>query len=132
MMIFSRLDASFPVQGAKNVKFKKKCQMIQYIDIALSGLVFQWIKGVFSIGFLPNLDKIQVYVRTYLKINLTSHYAPISLCPSSLCPHLIMPKYDRVRKKSLAFLSMSWKISEMSVMRETRKYLLTNFSNIFF
>ena len=41
MIIFSRLDASFPVKVSKNVKIeKKKCQMTEYIDIALSDLVF--------------------------------------------------------------------------------------------
>ena len=40
MIIFCRLDASFPVKGAKNVKNKKKtCQLTEYIDIALSDLV---------------------------------------------------------------------------------------------
>ena len=40
MIIFSRLGASFPVKGAKNVKHLKKCQLTEYIDIALSDLVF--------------------------------------------------------------------------------------------
>ena len=40
MIIFSRLGASFPVKVAKNVKIEKKCQMTEYIDIALSDLVF--------------------------------------------------------------------------------------------
>ena len=41
MIIFSRLDASFPAKGAKNVKNLKKCQLTEYrpIDIALSDLV---------------------------------------------------------------------------------------------
>ena len=41
MIIISRLDASFPVKVAKNVKVdKRKCQMTEYIDIALSDLVY--------------------------------------------------------------------------------------------
>ena len=40
MIIFSRFDVSFPVKVAKNVKIEKKCQMTEYIDIALSDLVF--------------------------------------------------------------------------------------------
>ena len=43
MVIFSRLDASFPVKVAKNVKIEKKCQMTEYIDIALSDLVLKYI-----------------------------------------------------------------------------------------
>ena len=43
MIIFSRLDASFPVKVAKNVKIEKKCQMTEYIDIALSDLVYIYI-----------------------------------------------------------------------------------------
>ena len=40
MIIFSRLDASYPVKVAnKNVKIEKKCQKTEYIDIALSDLV---------------------------------------------------------------------------------------------
>ena len=40
IIIFSRLDALFPVKVAKNVKIEKKCQMTEYIDIALSDLVW--------------------------------------------------------------------------------------------
>ena len=40
MIILSRLGASFPVKVAKNAKIEKKCQMTEYIDIALSDLVF--------------------------------------------------------------------------------------------
>ena len=40
MIIFSRLDASCPVKVAKYVKIEIKCQMTEYIDIALSDLVF--------------------------------------------------------------------------------------------
>ena len=41
MIISSRLDVSFPVNVAKKVKMKKKtCQLTEYIDIALSDLVF--------------------------------------------------------------------------------------------
>ena len=40
MIIYSRLDASFPVKGANNVKNLKKCELTEYIDIALSDLVF--------------------------------------------------------------------------------------------
>ena len=40
MIIFSRLDVSFPVKVAKNVKIEKKSQMTEYIDIALSDLVY--------------------------------------------------------------------------------------------
>ena len=39
MIIFSRLDASFPVKVSKTVEIEKKCQMTEYIDIALSDLV---------------------------------------------------------------------------------------------
>ena len=39
MIIFNCLDASFPVKVAQNVKIEKKCQMSEYIDIALSDLV---------------------------------------------------------------------------------------------
>ena len=39
MIIFGRLDASFPVKGPKMSKIIKKCQLTEYIDIALSGLV---------------------------------------------------------------------------------------------
>ena len=39
MVIFSRLDASYPVKVAKKVENEKKCQMTEYIDIALSDLV---------------------------------------------------------------------------------------------
>ena len=40
MIIFSRSDASFPVKVAKMSKLKKQSQMTEYIDIALSDLVF--------------------------------------------------------------------------------------------
>ena len=44
MMIFSRLDASFPDKVPKKCKkLKKKCQMTEYIDIALSDLVFSFL-----------------------------------------------------------------------------------------
>ena len=39
MIIFSRLNESFPVKVAKNVKIEKSCQLTEYIDIALSDLV---------------------------------------------------------------------------------------------
>jgi len=39
MIIFSRLDASFSVKRGKKSKLKK-CQLTEYIDIALSDLVF--------------------------------------------------------------------------------------------
>ena len=45
MIIISRLDASFPVKVAKNVKIEKKCQMTEYIDIALNNLVFYQYGG---------------------------------------------------------------------------------------
>ena len=41
MIIFSRLDASFPVKVSKKVEIEKKCQMTEYIDIALSDIVCQ-------------------------------------------------------------------------------------------
>ena len=39
MIVFSRLDGSFPVKVAKNIKIEKKSEMTEYIDIALSDLV---------------------------------------------------------------------------------------------
>ena len=41
MIIFSRLDASFPVKVAKNIKIKKKCQLTENIAIVLSDLVLE-------------------------------------------------------------------------------------------
>ena len=40
MIMFSRLDVSFSVEEAKNVKIEKTCQLTEYIDIALNNLVF--------------------------------------------------------------------------------------------
>ena len=40
MVLLSRLDASFSVKVARNVKIENNCQMTEYIDIPLSGLVF--------------------------------------------------------------------------------------------
>ena len=47
MVIFSRLDASYPVKVAKKVEIEKKCQMTEYIDIALSDLVISLRKLIF-------------------------------------------------------------------------------------
>ena len=44
MIILSRFDASFPVKVAQNVIIEKKCQMTEYIDIALSDLVLFFIE----------------------------------------------------------------------------------------
>ena len=43
MIIFSRLDVQFPLKVAKMSKLKKKSQMTEYIDIALSDLVFNFL-----------------------------------------------------------------------------------------
>ena len=54
MIIFSRLDASFPVKVAKNFKIEKKSQMTEYIEIVLSDLVF-----VFSLQVLQSTSQFQ-------------------------------------------------------------------------
>ena len=40
LIIFSWLNASYPVKVAKNINIENKYQMTEYIDIALSDLVF--------------------------------------------------------------------------------------------
>ena len=48
MIIFSRLDALYPVKVANYVNIeKKKCQMTGYIDIALSDLVYSCYQLLF-------------------------------------------------------------------------------------
>ena len=39
LLLFCLLVKLFLFKGAKNVKFEKKCQITEYIDIALSDLV---------------------------------------------------------------------------------------------
>ena len=57
MIIFSRLYASFLIKGAKNDKNSKKCQLTEYIDIALSDLVF-FSFARFNIFACPSVDGV--------------------------------------------------------------------------
>ena len=81
MIIFSRFDASFPVNGAKNVKNFKKCQLTEYIDIALSDLVKLALmildpcasygrNGIFNFEKLKSENKIikQIFARSFRPI----------------------------------------------------------------
>ena len=65
MIISSRLDASFPVKVAKNINIEKKCQMTEYIDIALSNLGFFFNFFFYMFTFIDKRHKSDIFFQKY-------------------------------------------------------------------